>query len=68
MLSSFMEGRDFLLNPDVDQLEELVSPKWTIVPSILYALSILVYVQNFTSCFILLALKTAFTVCNQSYD
>ncbi|CAG9533758.1 unnamed protein product [Cercopithifilaria johnstoni] len=41
MLSSFMEGRDFLLNPDVNQLEELVSPKWTAVPSILYALSIL---------------------------
>ncbi|KAL3997165.1 Ion channel family protein [Acanthocheilonema viteae] len=36
-----MEGRDFLLNPDVDQLEELVSPKWTAIPSILYALSIL---------------------------
>uniref|UniRef100_A0AAF5Q1G9 Ion_trans_2 domain-containing protein n=2 Tax=Wuchereria bancrofti TaxID=6293 RepID=A0AAF5Q1G9_WUCBA len=40
-LSSFMEARDFLLNPDVNQLEELVLPKWTAVPSILYALSIL---------------------------
>ncbi|VDO40907.1 unnamed protein product [Onchocerca flexuosa] len=40
-LSSFMEGRDFLLDPDVNQLEELILPKWTAVPSILYALSIL---------------------------
>uniref|UniRef100_A0A915PN87 Potassium channel domain-containing protein n=1 Tax=Setaria digitata TaxID=48799 RepID=A0A915PN87_9BILA len=40
-LSSYMEGRDFLLNPDIDQLEELILPKWTTVPSILYALSIL---------------------------
>lgn len=37
-----MEGRDFLLDPDINQLEELVLPKWTAVPSILYALSILV--------------------------
>ncbi|VDO54368.1 unnamed protein product, partial [Brugia timori] len=36
-----MEARDFLLNPDINQLEELVLPKWTAVPSILYALSIL---------------------------
>uniref|UniRef100_A0A1I7VAY8 Ion_trans_2 domain-containing protein n=1 Tax=Loa loa TaxID=7209 RepID=A0A1I7VAY8_LOALO len=36
-----MEGRDFLLNPDVNQLDELISPKWTAIPSILYALSIL---------------------------
>ncbi|VDK64794.1 unnamed protein product [Onchocerca ochengi] len=40
-LSSFMEGRDFLLDPDVNQLEALILPKWTAVPSILYALSIL---------------------------
>ncbi|EFO25545.2 hypothetical protein LOAG_02945 [Loa loa] len=40
-LSSVMEGRDFLLNPDVNQLDELISPKWTAIPSILYALSIL---------------------------
>ncbi|KAM3715809.1 Uncoordinated protein [Dirofilaria immitis] len=40
-LSSYMEGRDFSLNPDINQLDELVLPKWTAVPSILYALSIL---------------------------
>lgn len=37
-----MEGREFALNPDTDQLEDLILPKWTKMPSILYALSILV--------------------------
>ncbi|VDN39366.1 unnamed protein product [Gongylonema pulchrum] len=40
-MSSYMEGREFMLNPDAGHLEDLILPKWTKMPSILYALSIL---------------------------
>lgn len=40
-LSSSVEGRDIFLHPDISQLKDLISPKWTTMPSILYALSIL---------------------------